>query len=346
MTDLPATERPPALRLGGTLDLAQPAAGARGQRRRRGHERGGHAAGRERPPCERPRPGRRHPVPADAAGPGRRAGDRRGGARRPGAARGGRGGGGVDGHARRRSRRGRGRADRGVPVLHRAGALAALCARRTTVAVAGTHGKTTTSALLATILAGTGRDPGWVVGVADPAAGAQRGVGRRRPAGGRGGRERRHVPRPRGRPGASSPTSSPTTSRTGVARPRCGPAFRDFVAGAPRPRRAVRRRPRRPRRWRSTPATTSPTGSTRRPTTGSSTPGPWSTGVAFDLRHGDERVRVELPSAPGVHNARNAAGALAVAHRLGVPLAEGGRGAGGVPGRGPPVRAAAARPPA
>ncbi len=46
-------------------------------------------------------------------------------------------------------------------------------------------------------------------------------------------------------------------------------------------------------------------------------------GVAFTLVHGGERLAVAVPGAPGVHNARNAAGALAVAHRLGVPLAEG-----------------------
>jgi UDP-N-acetylmuramate--alanine ligase len=62
------------------------------------------------------------------------------------------------------------------------------------------------------------------------------------------------------------------------------------------------------------------------------TPGPWETGVAFDLRHGDERVRVELPSSPGVHNATNAAGALAVAHLLGVPLADGAAALAGFQG--------------
>ncbi|HKE75845.1 MAG TPA: Mur ligase domain-containing protein, partial [Acidimicrobiales bacterium] len=54
----------------------------------------------------------------------------------------------------------------GVSVVHRSGALAGLTRERTTVAVAGTHGKTTTSALVTTILAGTGRRPGWVVGAA------------------------------------------------------------------------------------------------------------------------------------------------------------------------------------
>ncbi|MEO7572774.1 MAG: Mur ligase domain-containing protein, partial [Acidimicrobiales bacterium] len=51
-----------------------------------------------------------------------------------------------------------------IPILHRSIALAELCGRRRTLAVAGTHGKTTTSALLATLLAGAGLHPGWVVG--------------------------------------------------------------------------------------------------------------------------------------------------------------------------------------
>ncbi|MGH9212020.1 MAG: UDP-N-acetylmuramate--L-alanine ligase [Acidimicrobiales bacterium] len=61
--------------------------------------------------------------------------------------------------------------DRGIPVLHRAAALAELCAARSTVAVAGTHGKSTTAAMLATILAGAGLDPGWVVGAPVPGLG-------------------------------------------------------------------------------------------------------------------------------------------------------------------------------
>ena len=43
-------------------------------------------------------------------------------------------------------------AQRGIPVLRRAEILAAICAARRTVAVAGTHGKTTTSSMLALVL--------------------------------------------------------------------------------------------------------------------------------------------------------------------------------------------------
>lgn len=65
---------------------------------------------------------------------------------------------------------------RGLQIVHRRAALAALCRSRPTVAVAGTHGKTTTSALLATILDGAGpggedEAPGWVVGAPIPGLG-------------------------------------------------------------------------------------------------------------------------------------------------------------------------------
>jgi UDP-N-acetylmuramate--alanine ligase len=43
-------------------------------------------------------------------------------------------------------------------------------------------------------------------------------------------------------------------------------------------------------------------------------------GVRFDLHHGAECVPVVVPAAPGVHNARNAAAAVALAHQLGVDL--------------------------
>ncbi|MGQ0433534.1 MAG: glutamate ligase domain-containing protein, partial [Microthrixaceae bacterium] len=39
------------------------------------------------------------------------------------------------------------------------------------------------------------------------------------------------------------------------------------------------------------------------------------------LHHGSDEVAVELPAAPGIHNARNGAAAIALAHQLGVPLA-------------------------
>jgi UDP-N-acetylmuramate--alanine ligase len=53
---------------------------------------------------------------------------------------------------------------RGVPTLPRAAVLAAICARRRAVAVSGTHGKTTTTAMLTAVLAEAGYDPSYLVG--------------------------------------------------------------------------------------------------------------------------------------------------------------------------------------
>jgi len=52
----------------------------------------------------------------------------------------------------------------GVPVLRRGQVLAAIAACRRTIAIAGTHGKTTTTAMLATTLAGCGLGPSYIVG--------------------------------------------------------------------------------------------------------------------------------------------------------------------------------------
>ncbi|MEN8150649.1 MAG: Mur ligase domain-containing protein, partial [Planctomycetota bacterium] len=53
---------------------------------------------------------------------------------------------------------------RGLPVLKYAEALGALMAERRGIAVAGAHGKTTTTGLLAYVLTQLGADPTWVVG--------------------------------------------------------------------------------------------------------------------------------------------------------------------------------------
>lgn len=53
---------------------------------------------------------------------------------------------------------------RGLRVVHRSQALAALMAGGRSVAVAGAHGKTTTSAMVATILTEVGRDPSYAIG--------------------------------------------------------------------------------------------------------------------------------------------------------------------------------------
>jgi UDP-N-acetylmuramate--alanine ligase len=53
---------------------------------------------------------------------------------------------------------------RGLPVLRRSELLAAVCAARPGIAVAGTHGKTTTSSMLAVALRGAGLDPSFIIG--------------------------------------------------------------------------------------------------------------------------------------------------------------------------------------
>ena len=52
----------------------------------------------------------------------------------------------------------------GIPVLKRQQFLGCLLEGRCGIAVAGTHGKTTTSAMIATILRGAGKKPGFIVG--------------------------------------------------------------------------------------------------------------------------------------------------------------------------------------
>jgi len=53
---------------------------------------------------------------------------------------------------------------RGVPVLRRADALRTIVSTRTTIAVAGSHGKTTTSSMLALILRAAGWHPSFLIG--------------------------------------------------------------------------------------------------------------------------------------------------------------------------------------
>ena len=67
---------------------------------------------------------------------------------------------------------------RGLPVLPRAAMLAELMRGRLGVAVAGTHGKTTTTALVASVLMAGGAEPGYVIGGELLATGRNAGWGR------------------------------------------------------------------------------------------------------------------------------------------------------------------------
>jgi UDP-N-acetylmuramate--alanine ligase len=53
---------------------------------------------------------------------------------------------------------------RGMRILHRAAALASVMAGRRAITIAGTHGKTTTTSMLTTVLRECGADPGYVIG--------------------------------------------------------------------------------------------------------------------------------------------------------------------------------------
>ncbi|MEU2604294.1 UDP-N-acetylmuramate--L-alanine ligase [Streptomyces albus] len=68
---------------------------------------------------------------------------------------------------------------RGLPVLHRADALAALMEGLRPLAVAGTHGKTTTTSMLAVSLADLGLDPSYAIGgdLEGPGSNAHQGTG-------------------------------------------------------------------------------------------------------------------------------------------------------------------------
>ena len=68
---------------------------------------------------------------------------------------------------------------RGMRIMHRAAALASVMAGRRVIAVAGTHGKTTTTSMLTTVLREVGADPGYVIGgiLNETGLGAEDGAG-------------------------------------------------------------------------------------------------------------------------------------------------------------------------
>jgi UDP-N-acetylmuramate--alanine ligase len=206
----------------------------------------------------------------------------------------------------------------GIPVLHRSAALAVICATRRTVAVAGTHGKTTTSALLATLLDGAGQDPGWVVG-----AGIA-GLGRSAAWGGDGplvveADESDGTFLALGAWGAIVTNVEPDHLEHWGGEAQLRAAFEQFVAVLDGPAVLCA----------DDPGAAALAIHARRPITYGTAPGSdyrieaiatERTGVRFRLLHDREVVEVEVPAAPGAHNARNAAAALALAHQLGLDL--------------------------
>jgi UDP-N-acetylmuramate--alanine ligase len=206
----------------------------------------------------------------------------------------------------------------GAAVVHRAAALAGICAERHTVAVAGTHGKTTTSALLATVLAEAGTDPGWVVG-----AGVA-GLGRSAAWGGAGplvveADESDGTFLSLGARAAVVTNVEPDHLEHWGGEAQLRAAFARFVADLPGPAVLCA----------DDPGAAALVAEAADPVTYGTSPGcdyriddvrTEGTGVRFTLHHDGTAHAVSVPAAPGVHNARNAAAALALAHRLGVDL--------------------------
>jgi len=219
---------------------------------------------------------------------------------------------------------------RDVAVVHRAGALGALCAQRSTVAVAGTHGKTTTSALLTTVLAGTGREPGWVVGASIPQLGRSAAWGGDGPLVVEADESDGTFLALGAHSGIVTNVEPDHLENWGGEEP-LRAAFGRFVDALPGPAVLCADDP---GALDLVPAARQPVTYGIHPSADYRvvTPVPAGGGVRFGLVHDGERVEVDLPSAPGVHNATNAAAALAVAHLHGVPLAEGARALAGFEG--------------
>jgi UDP-N-acetylmuramate--alanine ligase len=214
-------------------------------------------------------------------------------------------------------------ARRGLPVLWRSEALASICATRRTLAVAGTKGKTTTSAMLAAILSEAGWHPSFIIG------GDLHGIG---PGA---------VWRPEGDWLVVEADESDGTflvlDPEGIVVTNVLPDHLDFYGGIPQLRDAfadvVARCPG-PRVL----STDDPgaAGLTAAPAVREASVVTFGTaegadvrmtavrggrgGIGFDVeRTGEHLGRVEL-SVPGAHNARNACGAMAMALAVGVPF--------------------------
>ncbi|MGQ0830155.1 MAG: UDP-N-acetylmuramate--L-alanine ligase [Microthrixaceae bacterium] len=208
----------------------------------------------------------------------------------------------------------------GIAVVHRSAALAAICATRRVLAIAGTHGKTTTSALVATVLDAAGRSPGWVIGAAVSGLGSSACWGGSGPL----------VVEADESDGTFLALGAHAAIVTNVeadhlehwgSEEALREAFGAFVSALEGPAVLCLDDP--------GSAALAPLAS--HPVTyGTSHASDYrivdvtavGTGVGFELHHHEDSVHVTVPSAPGIHNARNAAAAIALASELGLSMDE------------------------
>lgn len=209
--------------------------------------------------------------------------------------------------------------DAGADVVHRSDALAAICAQRRVTAVAGTHGKSTTSAMLATVVAAE-REAGYLVGTRITGLGSSADWG--------------HGPdfvieadesdgtflRLGATDAIVTNVEADHLSYWGTAAAMTE-GFGRFVAGLDG--HAVL--------CLDDPGSAALVGAARHPVTYGTDAAadhriteiaPAGIGVAFThiVAATGRQVRVTVPAAPGVHNARNAAGAIAAAVEAGIDL--------------------------
>lgn len=210
--------------------------------------------------------------------------------------------------------------DAGIPVLHRSKILGAIAATHDTIAIAGTHGKTTTSSMLTLALREAGFRPSFVIGgdVNEIGTGAGWGTGELFVV---------EADESDGTflelgTGAVIVTSiepdhlehygtDPETSAAGLTA-----AFESFLAGATGPRVVCADDPRSAALAGTVPSITYGTAADADYRITAVESGRAS--VSFRIEHdGSAPVAVDLPL-PGLHNARNATAAYAVAVEMGV----------------------------
>jgi UDP-N-acetylmuramate--alanine ligase len=205
----------------------------------------------------------------------------------------------------------------GIPVLRRAEALAAITATRSTIAVAGTHGKTTTSSMLALILVEASLRPSFIIGgdITEIGSGAAWGEGEWL------------VVEADESDGTFLELERQVAVVTSVEADHLDhygslsaveDAFADFLAGATEGRVVCSDDPAAARLGRAVGAVSYGTASDAGYRMAGIVTG--RGGSEFDVVHDGRRLGgIKLP-VPGLHNARNACGALAAALVVGVPF--------------------------